>query len=378
MEGRDQDMLDNLDASILAYPRAMEPRLVKARYYITRGETEKAIPLLEALSDKQKEHPDALETLATFELATNRFNQAVVTISRLIDTNPNVAEYHYMKSRAYAGLGDQEKLAIELDRTLELDSKHFNAKVAVARLALVSNDSLVFENKLAEIKKVAPDSPDVVQLEVAYAYKEGDHKHAAKLLEGLFKRQPSTNNVIALATLMQSVGDVKGAITQLQRWLKKNPNDVEVREQLAQIYGGENQAEDVIYQCREILKVEPDNIVALNNLAWHLTDVDPKQALSYAKRAVELSPESSSILDTLAMAQLKNNDIKEARKSIDRALAASPKSPDIRFHEAQIRAAEGDKNGAVVALNSLLNKEEEFLEREDAKAFLKALQSQDG
>jgi putative PEP-CTERM system TPR-repeat lipoprotein len=377
MEGRDQDMLDNLDASLLAYPRAMEPRLVKARYFIAKGETEKAIPLLEALSDKQKAHPDALETLATFELATSRFNQAVVTISRLVDTDPNVAEYHYMKSRAYAGLGDQEKSASELDRTLELDPDHFNAKVAVARLALGSNDSLVFENKLAELKKVAPDSPDVVQLEVAYAYKEGDHKHAAQLLEGLFERQPTTSNVIALATLMQSVGDVNGAIAQLQRWLEKNPTDVDVREQLAQIYGGENQVEDVIFQCREILKVEPDNIVALNNLAWHLVNDEPKQALAYAKRAVELSPESSSILDTLAMAQLRNNDITEARQSIDRALAASPKSPEIRFHEAQIRAAEGDKNGAIVALNALLNKEEEFLEREDAKAFLKELQSRD-
>jgi Tfp pilus assembly protein PilF len=133
-----------------------------------------------------------------------------------------------------------------------------------------------------------------------------------------------------------------------------------------------------MFQCREILKVEPDNIVALNNLAWHLIKENPKQALGYAKRAVELSPESSSILDTLAMAQLKNDDIAEARQSIDRALAASPKSPDLRFHEAQIRAAEGDKNGAIAALNSLLKKEEEFLERDDAKAFLKALQSQEG
>jgi tetratricopeptide (TPR) repeat protein len=319
-----------------------------------------------------------LETLATLELATSRFNQAVTTIGRLLDKNPNVAEYHYMKSRAYAGLGEEEKYASELDRTLELDPNHFNAKVAVARLALGTNDTLVFEDKLAALKKVAPDSADVVQLEVAYAYKKGDHKHAEQLLEALFKRQPTTSNVIALASLMQSIGNVDGAIAQLQRWLEKNTNDVAVRAQLAQMYVGRNQTKDVIFQCREILKVDPDNIVALNNLAWHLIDEEPKQALGYAKRALELSPESSAILDTLAMAQLKNNDVAEARKSIDRALAVSPKSPDLRFHEAQIRAAEGDKQGAIVALNSLLDKEEEFMERDDAKAFLKALRSQDG
>jgi putative PEP-CTERM system TPR-repeat lipoprotein len=377
MEGKDEDMLANLDASMAAYPRAMEPPLVKARYYIGKGQAEKAIPLLEALSDKQKEHPDALETLATLELATSRYNQAVVTIGKLVDTNPSVAEYHYMKSRAYAGLDDKEKYASELDRTLELDPDHFNAKVAVARLALGSNDTLVFEDKLSELKKVAPDSADVVQLEVAYAYKEGDHQLAKQLLQALFKRQPNTSNVIALAALMQSVGDVDGAVAQLLRWLEKNPKDVAVRAQLAQIYISRNQPKDVIFHCEEILKVEPDNIVALNNLAWHLINEDPKRALGYAKRAVELSPESSSVLDTLAMAQLKNKQISEARQSIDRALAASPKSPDIRFHEAQIRAAEGDKRGAIVALNSLINREETFTERDDAKAFLKALKSQD-
>jgi putative PEP-CTERM system TPR-repeat lipoprotein len=378
MEGKDEDMLANLDASMAAYPRAMEPPLVKARYYIAKGQAEKAIPLLQALSDTQKKHPDALQTQATLELATSRFNQAVVTIGRLVDTDPNVAEYHYMKSRAYAGLNDKEKYASELERTLELDPDHFNAKVAVARLALGANDTLVFEDKLSELKKVAPDSADVVQLEVAYAHKEGDHERAEQLLQALFKRQPNTSNVIALAALMQSVGDVDRAVAQLLRWLEKNADDVAVRAQLAQIYISRNQPKDVIFQCREILRVEPDNIVALNNLAWHLTKDDPKQALVYAKRAVELAPESSSVLDTLAIAQLKNNDIDKARQSIDLALAASPKSPDIRFHEAQIRAAEGDKNGAIVALNSLLNREEEFLERDDAKAFLKALKSEEG
>lgn len=378
MEGKEEAMLANLDATLVAYPRAMEPRLVKAQYYIGKGQADKAIPLLEALSDKQKEHPDALMTLATLELTTNRFNQAVTTIGRLVDTNPNNAEYHYMKSRAYAGLGDEEKVSSELDRTLELDPNHFNAKLAVARLALGSSEMLVFEDKLMALKKAAPDSPDVVHLEVAYASKQGDQERAQELLAGLFKRQPTTSNVISLAALMQSVGDVEGAIAQLLRWLDKNANDVAVRTQLAQIYGSVNQVKDVIYQCREILKLEPDNIVALNNLSWHLINEDPKQSLVYAKRAVALSPESSAILDTLAMAQLKNNDITEARLSIDRALALSPKSPDIRFHEAKIRAAEGDKKGAIVALNSLLRKKEEFLERDDAKEYLKTLQSQDG
>lgn len=378
MEGKDKEMIDSLDATLAAYPRAMEPRLVKAKYYIGRGQVEKAIPLFEALSQEQKEHPDALEAMAIFELATSRFNQAVGTIGSLIDRKPNVAAYHFMKSRAYAGLGEKDKLSAELDRTLELDPNHFGARVATARIALLSDDTQAFEDTLAALKKVAPDSSEVLQLEVAYAHKRGDSKLAEELLEGLLEREPTTGNVIALASLRQSTGDLDGAIAQLEGWVEENPKDVTARAKLSEVYGSNNQVKDVMFQCREILELEPDNIAALNNLAWYLLDEDPEQALAYAERAIVLAPDASSVLDTLALAQLKNNNISDARQNIDRALSAAPKNPDVRFHEAMIRAAEGDRSGAIVTLNSLLDRGEEFSERPAAEAFLKELKSQEG
>mgnify|MGYP003666552534 CR=1 FL=1 len=378
MEGNYEEMLAYLDETLAEYPRSMEPRLVKARYYISIGETEKAIPLFEALSEEQKEHPDALETIATFELETGRFNQAVGTIGTLIDKKQNVANYHFMKSRAYAGLGEQEKMSAELATTLRLDPKHFGAKIATARVALLDDDLPEFEKKLAGLKKVAPDNPEVIRLEIAYAHKEGDNKRARKLLEGLFEREPTTSNAIALATLKQSSGDMDGAILQLEEWVQQNPRDVTARGRLSELYGSVNRIGDVMKQCREILKLEPDNIAALNNLAWYLLKDDPKQALAHAERAVALAPDSSAVLDTLALAQLENGNIVDARRNIDRALADAPKSPDIRYHEARIRAAEGDRSGAIVALNSLLNREEEFAEQQDAEALLKELKAQGG
>jgi tetratricopeptide (TPR) repeat protein len=314
--------------------------------------------------------------MATFELATKRFNQAVGTIAELIEKKPQTADYHYMKSRAYAGLGEQAKMSDELDRTLELNPGHFGAKVAVARLALLSDDTPVFEEKLSELKKVAPESTEVVQLEVAYASKSGDNARAEELLEALFEKQPNTGNVISLASLRQASGDMDGAIAQLETWVEANPGDVTARAKLSEVYGSNNQVEDVMLQCREILKIEPDNIVALNNLAWYLLSKDPKQALSYAEKAMTLAPDASPVLDTLALAQLETGNIEEARRNIDRALSISPKSPDIRFHEAKIRAAEGDSRGAIVTLNSLLNRDEEFAERDAAEAFLESLKGQ--
>ncbi len=373
VEGKEQEMLDSLQSILAAYPRAFEPRLVKARYFIAKGELEKVAPLFEELTEEQMQHPDVLVTLAGFELAGSRYNQALGTLGKLVEEYPNVSQYHYMKAKAYAGLGDIEKITAELQRTVELDPNHFYAKIALARLALLSNRMDIFEEKLTELIEIAPDNSDVMKLEVASAQKKGDSKSAMQLLETIYAREPSTGNVIALAMYRRSLGDIKGGIEQLQHWLQDHPKDITVREKLAEVYSSNKQIGGAIYQYRSILELNPNHIIALNNLSWYLLNDDPKQALAYAEKAIELSPESSSVLDTLAVVQLKNNSILEARRSIDRAIDLNPTSPEMRFHESQIKAAEGDTKGAILAVNELLEQHANFSERPDAEAFLEKL-----
>ncbi len=121
VEGSEPEMLDYLQSTLTAYPRAMEPRLVMARYYMAKDQLDKVIPLFEELTEEQKQYPDALVTLAAFELAVSRYNQALDTLKKLLKIRPDVSQYHYMKSRAYAGLGDLKHMSAELERTLELD-----------------------------------------------------------------------------------------------------------------------------------------------------------------------------------------------------------------------------------------------------------------
>ncbi|MEZ5571792.1 MAG: PEP-CTERM system TPR-repeat protein PrsT [Halioglobus sp.] len=373
LEGKEQDMLTSLDSIIQAFPREMEPRLVKARFYIAKGRLEEAMPLLEELSVEQKEQPDALVTIAGFQLASGRYNQALGTLGKLIDLYPQVSQYHYMRAKAFAGLGNIEQLSVELERTVKLDPDHFYAKIALARLALLSNQNELFEKQLLELRKMVKDNPDVIKLEVAMAQKKGDNDTAAHLLEMLFDREPTTGNAIALATHKQAVGNINGAIEQLQHWVADHPSDVAAREKLAEIYGSSNKRGGVIYQYQQILKVDPDHIIALNNLAWYLLDEDPEQALAYAERAAELSPHSSSILDTLAMTQLKNGKLVEARRSIDRAITYAPERTEILMHQAQILAAVGDTEAAIESLHLLLDNDGEFVERPQAEALMRKL-----
>ncbi|MFT4517684.1 MAG: putative PEP-CTERM system TPR-repeat lipoprotein [Halioglobus sp.] len=373
LEGNEEQMFVSLDNTLRENPRAMEPRIVKARFFIARGDLEKAGPLLDELSEEQKATPDALLTTAGFELAANRYNQARTTLEILIKLRPEVSQYYYMRAKAHAGLGNLEDFTADLNRAVELDPNHFYAKIALARLAYLNSQPAVFDKRLAELKEMAPDNPDVMKLEVVAAQKRGDNALATKLLDTLVRQSPTTSNVVALASHRDSLGNTDGAITLLNSWLEQHADDIKAREKLASFYSKTGQVDSVVEQYNIILKDDEHNVVALNNLAWYLLDTEPEEALKYAERVYALSPGSSSVLDTLAMALMNNDKLPEARRIITRALDLTPKNPDIRYHSAKLQAAEGDNAGAIEALTELLQTRPEFAERAEAESLLRQL-----
>jgi len=121
------------------------------------------------------------------------------------------------------------------------------------------------------------------------------------------------------------------------------------------------------------LQDAPESVVVLNNLAWLLRDSDPEKALSHAEKAVDLSDRTPSTLDTLAIVQLKNNQLIKAQRSIERALADGKGSPAMYYHSAMIDHASGNTEAAIETLQRLLSEKKDFSERAEAEKLLATL-----
>jgi tetratricopeptide (TPR) repeat protein len=88
--------------------------------------------------------------------------------------------------------------------------------------------------------------------------------------------------------------------------------------------------ESAINYYRRVLKIKPDFMQALNNLAWMLATSedesvrDPAWAVGCARKACELSNYSSPVMiDTLAIAYAANGDLSEAQEMGRKALKAA-------------------------------------------------------
>ena len=134
-----------------------------------------------------------------------------------------------------------------------------------------------------------------------------------------------------------------------------------------------------IASYRDVLVMQPTNVVALNNLAYALAvhAKSPAEALPIAKRAATLAPRSGTILDTLAWTEhLLGNDETAARVPTD-AMRLNPRDPEIRLHAAIVFAAMGMPERAEAELKEASQLNPQIEARDEVKALRARLPKDD-
>ncbi len=375
LEKKKQPMVVHLQQAVLAHPQALQPKVLLARYYLTQGQLAEVQALMIGLSNKQRYTPAVLEVMALYQLVQKQYSEAKNSLEQLIEQQPNSAQIHILLAQAYAGLGERAGLKGELEKTIELMPRHFAARLALARLMLLEGQRDKVDEQLAVLNELSPEHPDVLLLKAELARVQGDQKTATGLLEDVFEKSPSTASMLSVARQKWATGDQMAALELQEQWTVEHPDDLVAPLALAGAYLQQDQVQRAIAQFQRVLEKEEQNVVALNELAWHLRDKEPAKALEYAERAAELAPESAEVMDTLAMVLLKNGDIVRAKRNIERALAKKPKKPVFHYHGAMIDAAAGDKASAIEALESLLSEGSDFSEKAEAQQLLAELQA---
>jgi tetratricopeptide (TPR) repeat protein len=113
--------------------------------------------------------------------------------------------------------------------------------------------------------------------------------------------------------------------------------------------GGDAQA--AIAHYRKVLEAEPNNLMALNNLSYHLAN-DAKQfdeALKFAQQAKELAPKDPSVDDTIGWAYYNKGLYEDAVTHLKEAVTEQP-SAVRKYHLAMAYFKAGDSKRAQAVL----------------------------
>jgi tetratricopeptide (TPR) repeat protein len=203
----------------------------------------------------------------------------------------------------------------------------------------------------------SPDGPLELARFLARRHRLED---ALRLCDSVRATGPAETFGYACLAVLRAAKADGAACRRVEGWLeegiRKDPRAVGLIVCQADLQDLLGRYAEAVALYRRVLERDPQNLVALNNLAWQLSlrEGSATEALARAERALEIGGPQPALLDTRALAYLAARDSAAALAdledaalpTLDRATLAS-----IRFHQARAYLLDGKQPQAMKALH---------------------------
>ncbi len=362
--GRTDQAVAAVDAAHRAAPPNAGFIAGLARLYLRLGQPQKALDTLAAApkpsSIASAGDDDVLALRALAQQALGQRDAAISTMRALLDQTPdNVALRRQIAETLAADQKFDEARALLREGLARRpgDPVLLAASVAVAQREGGPAAALARATELAR----DPANPAALLLKGDLLMSEGRFGDAVatyqEQLASLSKDDPrATALQIRIAQALAGGGDPGKAAATLRDWLSTHPDSPDAALVLASLDIDANRLPEARTQLRSVLASQPNNALALNNLAWvSQQQGDLATARTLAARAYLLSqtPQSADTLGWIILAQGQPTD---AVALLREAANGRPADPAIQYHLAAALARDGNKDAAVALLKPLIDK----------------------
>ena len=351
--------------SIDAAPQSMPAYISLVMLHSESGQFEDAVGTARQLVTAIPNNPAALNALGAAQLNAGHHNDAMQPLQQAVKLAPQVPLYRINLARAQILGKDTKGAEANLDAVIKADPQQVAAVAMRASLKLQNHDVPGAIALAQALQKQPATRAAGFALEGDLQMANKSYAEAVKAYQQGLKTQYSRPMVIKTFQAL-SVSGAKAPEAVLKEWLAKNPDDAATRLQLADYYLAHTQKALAITNYEQILKAHPNNIAALNNLAWVYTEQNNPKALALAERAYKMAPTSPGVADTYAWALISRDQPKTALPILQQAAKAAPKAATIQYHLAVAQARTGDRAGARSTLESLQKSGADFPDKQAA------------
>lgn len=362
----------HFEAVRAARPNSIDARMRLAQLALRGGAMKEADEFMAeaiALSPRRAEVHNAAGVL---NLNSGRADQAIAQFRAATELDPKSAVGWFNLARAQHALGQKLAEQASLARAVEAQPDWLPAQSA---LAFREIESGAIEAAIARAAAYRARHPRDV---AALAF-EGDIAFSARRIQAALDAYRAAYNLKPAAVLAEkfyraaTIGKSGDPAELLMRWSKANPSDEAARGMLAEAALRSGERQRAIDEYRAMLKTHPQDIVALNNLAWLYHQAGDARAVDLARQAARLAPNSAAVLDTLGWILVEDGKVEEGLGFLTRAASAPQSDPEIRYHLAVALARSERPGEARRLLEELLNGPAKFPSRAEAQGLLSRL-----
>jgi len=358
------------------YRNQMALEKLQAAYQVNKADVKKAILLAEAM------------------VSLTQYKKAESLLVSMIETPKLPKRYWQILMFTYKKQSDGENVQSTLEGWLKASPYHIEPVVLLAdlhasrgnnerALNVVKNGlnyhkgnlvlQLVKMQLLLNSKQITPAKTlykTLALLNINDALKQGflgrialleeKYDQAVPKLTKLYQVYPSSQNAVYLAGAYLGNKEKTKAVKVLEHYLTIDANENRIKTMLAGIYL-ENDTNKAITVYADVVKKQPNNIIAHNNLAWlYLEENKVDKALIHSKKAFELAPHIANIVDTYGKVLLSSGDKRAALKYASKAAEiTNGKDADIQLNYVEALIANSRSNEAKDILSKIITATDE-------------------
>ncbi len=316
---------------------------------------------------------------------------AVPTLRVLRELDPNNVDFVIRLANAYIS-ADQAQKAVDLlnEQITNCDASNMRRCRMILAVALYkSGNKAEAQEEFDSLVESLPDDPTPLIAQARLLIEEKSWDQLREKVRQWYRTHPTdTSTPSIIANDLGATGDKqtqKVAEDILLMVLQREPNSRQAIAALAMLLQISGRGQESAELYRKVLDVEPNNVVAINNLAWVLCENEGKlqEALTLANRGLKMAPRYLDLVDTRGVIYYRLGEydkaVQDFKKCVELYLPTLPSSVASRFHLGRAYAQIGQKEQAIEQISQALDSDNDIgglmpTDQAEARRMLEQLQ----
>ncbi len=344
-------------------PKQPGPSKLLASIYIDRGDTTRALELLDPLQSVAPNDPQLFSLLAAANMAQRRYAQAAAFLERAVKVSGGAPDLRTDYGVSLLGSGQSDLGFNQLQQAFAKDPGQAHAGVVLATLYLRRDQPKKALEVIDAVVRRAPKNVDAINMQGIVRVAAGDRAGGRAAYESCLALNPRYHAArLNLARLDIAEGKVDAARLALTEMLKTNPKNGVLMIELAQLEEQAGHYGEAVGWLEKALTIPAQRVSAGIYLSGLLVrQRDFERAVKVAKDAVSRAPKDLPALYALARAELAAGDTRGARQTLGvmGPVAGFDKAANVDIARLQFMA--GDRENATYTLGKVIKDNADYL-----------------
>ena len=357
-----EDIVKRMNDAKAVDPSDLAPRIALAEYYLKLGAAKQSLAESREADVLAPNRPDILDLMGGALLGSGDDQQALLTFGKWSALQPKSPLPHVRMAELEASRKRWDAALEQYKRAQALSPELAPVQRAIVKTLAASGRADRALSFARDVQVKRPGDAIGYSLEGDLEALRGRWDSAVPRFRTAVSKPDATSDdagklYLALVAAAQS----DAAEAAADSWIKAHPRDgdfIFTQGQRALVNKDLTAAER---RFLNVLQVFPSNVSAMNNVAWIMVQQKRSGAVEMAEKAAALAPDSSEVLDTLALALAQAGQTDRAITIQKTAISKAPfMVPAYRLALAKLYIQSGNQRAALVELEAVAALGERF------------------